>query len=206
MASAVVFNTCSALLDIPQCSCSWSERFCWCRGALDPQTRSLPLDFHWGLPGWDQPAARCDVTPPQLQSWCDYHPRNHCQAVETKLPCLFLQRVPPALSLCPPRLCECSRWARLPSCDVMPSGARLITVTSPDQSHTVWAISSLDMGLSLLPSQKKVKNRNCSPDWMSELAQVFLSPTQSTFSVSVFPVTRAWPNPLKWLYQLKSFI
>lgn len=105
MASAVMFwssalsrrlhNVFIVLLDISQSSCSWLEGLRSRIEALDPQICSLLLDFHWALPGWDKRAARSDVTLPQLKSWCDYHLKNHCQAAETKLPCMSPTPPPP---------------------------------------------------------------------------------------------------------------
>lgn len=106
--SELLFNASSVLLHISQSSCSWLEVLQSCSEALDPQTPSLLLDFHRGLPGRDKLAARSDVTLPRLRSWCDYHPRNHCQTVETKLPCMFPRLLPASSS----SLRECSCWAR----------------------------------------------------------------------------------------------
>lgn len=119
--SGLLFSAFSVLLDISQSSCSWVEGLYSSSEALDPQSHSWLLDFHWGLPGWDQLAARCDVTLPQLQSWCDYHLRNHCQTVETKLPCLFPRLLSLYLSLM--------------------NSASLISALSPSLSHCPFLVS-----------------------------------------------------------------
>lgn len=82
-----LFGLLGAALDMLQSSPFMMRGSVMLQRTLGP-TDSL-LYFHRGLPSRDKLAAHSDVTVLQLQSWCDYHRRNHCQTAETKLPCLF---------------------------------------------------------------------------------------------------------------------
>lgn len=85
--------------------------------------------------------------------------------METKLPSSIPLSLPPCLSHCVFLSSSAPAEPGSPCCDIMASGAQLITVTSLDHSHTLQAIPSV--GLSPLLSQKRV--------WGGELISFFPS-------------------------------
>lgn len=101
------------------------------------------LDFQWGLPARDKLSARNDVAQPRPHRWCDYHLRHHWPNYHSGSQSL-------SLSACLTwstagrsglRAPSSNRWSQVHP-DVMPTGARLITVTPKTHSHSVWASHS----------------------------------------------------------------
>lgn len=91
-----------------------------------------------------------------------------------------------------------------PRCDTMPSGAKLIAVTSQDHSHTVLAIHFLDMGMPA-PFRKVERNIFRLAEFCNLLKFLSFICTPS-FVFLLFPLTWAETSRVKWLYQLKSLI
>lgn len=101
------------------------------------------LGFQWGLPGKDKLSARNDDALPRPHRWCDYHlrhhrPNYHSGSPSFSLPVCLRWSTAGRSGL---RASSSNRWSQAHP-DVMPTGARLITVTPKLHSHTVWASHS----------------------------------------------------------------